>query len=479
MSTMTTLSLTGGRVRGSSTKGIDSYLGIPYAAPPSGELRFALPAPHPSWSGERDATKLGATAPQAPYRGAIGTLLPTVIIEGDDYLNLNVWAPSGSSGLPVMVWVHGGSFAHGSNALPGYDGTTFARDGVVFVAVNYRLGPEGFSVLDGAPLNLGIADVAAALRWVQSEIATFGGDPKQVTVFGQSAGSILLSALAAHPDASELFARAILMSGAPGALPLKRAALVTRLTAKRLNIAATRDSFTGVSAAELVAASDAVMAGGTPITGGPAFGPALGGELVPQDPLKAVLAGAGNDIPLLIGSTSEEYRLWFVPSGLLDKITPVLFAAARLRFRIGRRILQPYRANRPGASRGVIFGALATDILLRLPVNRVADARLKSGAKTHVYEFTWPSPVLELGAAHAIELGFVFDGLHESDWSGLVGREAPQQLADDMHGSWIRFAKTGDPGWEPWSALRPVQTFDAPKSAVVYAPREDERAGWR
>ena len=476
---MTTISLSGGRVRGTSVDGIDRYLGVPYAAAPTGDLRFAMPAPHPGWSGERDATELGATAPQAPYRGAIGTLLPTVIIEGDDYLNVNVWAPTGASGLPVMVWVHGGSFAHGSNALPGYDGTPFARDGVVFVAVNYRLGMEGFPVLSGAPLNLGIADVQAALRWVQSEIAKFGGDPKQVTVFGQSAGSILLGAIVAHPTASDLFARAILMSGAPGALPVRQAAKISQLVARRLSIPATRESFAAVPAAELVAAADAIMAGGTPITGGPAFGPAVGGELVPQDPLKAILSGAGNDIALLIGSTSEEYRLWFVPSGLMDTITPVLFTAARLKFGIGRRILHPYRANRPGASRGVIFGALATDIILRLPINKVADARLKSGATTHVYEFTWPSPMLELGAAHAIELGFVFDGLAESDWTGLVGHDAPQQLANDMHDAWIRFAKTGDPGWESWDARRPVQTFDAPKSAIVYAPREDERDGWR
>jgi para-nitrobenzyl esterase len=475
---MTTLTLSNGRIRGATANGIDRYLGIPYAAAPVDELRFALPAAHPGWSVERDATTLGATAPQAAYRGAIGELLPTVQIPGDEYLNVNVWAPSGASGLPVMVWVHGGSFAHGSNALSGYDGTTFARDGVVYVAANYRVGTEGFSVIDGAPLNLGIADVIAALRWVQKEIAAFGGDPNNVTVFGQSAGSILLSAIVAHPEARSLFARAILMSGAPSALAEKDAAKISQLQAKRLGIGATRSAFAAIPPDELVTAADEVMAGGTPITGGPGFGPAIGEDLVPVDPLKAILGGAGKEIPLLIGSTSEEYRLWFVPSGLINRISAPLFAAARAKFRITGRVLQPYRANRPGASRGELFGALATDILLRLPINRVADARLALGGWTHVYEFTWPSPVQELGAAHAIELGFVFDGVADKDWERLVGGAAPQQLADDMHRAWVAFVKTGDPGWAPWNERRPVQTFDAPESKVVYSPREGERAAW-
>jgi para-nitrobenzyl esterase len=475
---MTTLTLSNGRIRGATADGIDHYLGIPYAAAPVGELRFALPAAHPGWSGERDATTLGATAPQAAYRGAIGELLPTVQIPGEEFLNVNVWAPSDASSLPVMVWVHGGSFAHGSNALSGYDGTTFARDGVVYVSVNYRVGSEGFSVVDGAPLNLGVADVIAALRWVHAEIAAFGGDPNNVTVFGQSAGSILLSTIVAHPEARGLVARAILMSGAPSALAKSDAAKISQLQAKRLGIEATRDAFAALPADELVAAADEVMAGGTPITGGPSFGPAIGEDIVPVDPFKAILGGAGKDIPLLIGSTSEEYRLWFVPSGLIDKISVALFAAARAKFRITGRILKPYRINRPGASRGELFGALATDILLRLPINRIADARLAIGASTHVYEFTWPSPVQELGAAHAIELGFVFDGVANEEWARLVGEAAPKQLANEMHRAWVAFAKTGDPGWESWNARRPVQTFDAPASSLVYSPREDERAAW-
>ncbi|MFI1584162.1 carboxylesterase/lipase family protein [Embleya sp. NPDC020630] len=475
-----TVTISAGSLRGVAlADGIHRWLGIPYAAAPVGESRFERPVAHPGWAGVRDADTMGPTAPQAPYRGVLGELLPTVVIEGDEYLNLNVWAPADASGLPVMVWVHGGSLAHGANALPGYDGAAFARDGVVYVAVNYRLASEGFSVLDGAPRNVGLADVVAALRWVQAEIAAFGGDPARVTVFGESAGSILLGALVAHPDAEALFVRAILQSGMPDALPPAKAGRITALVAERLGRAGSRAAFAEVPPDELVAAEQAVTTGGTPMTtGGAGFALAIGDDLVPAHPQAALLAGAGSGIGLLLGSNTEEYRLWFVPTGLLDRVGPVLFAGARLKFRIGRRILAAYRAARPGAGRGELLGALATDLLVRLPINRLADARLDRGVATHVYEFAWRSPVRDLGAAHAMELPFVFDGLDSGAWSSLTGDEPPQSLADEMHAAWVRFAKTGDPGWEPWDARRPVRMFDAPTTATVLAPREAERAAW-
>lgn len=222
--------------------GVDHYWAIPYAAAPVGERRFALPAPAPAWDGVRQATGPGPTAPQNPYTGATARILPTVIIPGDEFLNVNVAAPAerGPGLLPVMVWFHGGSLQHGSNALVGYRGGSFARDGVVYVAANYRLGAEGFSVLEGAPLNLGLADQVAALRWVQAEIAAFGGDPAQVTVFGQSAGGNTVAALLAHPDAASLFSRAIIQSGPLVAEPAEKAGRITRKIAKDLKIPATR-----------------------------------------------------------------------------------------------------------------------------------------------------------------------------------------------------------------------------------------------
>ena len=476
--TESSVKLSTGTVRGDQAEGVRRFLGIPYAAAPIGDLRFAEPAPVAPWVHERDATTPGATAPQYPYDGGMERFLGTTIVPGDDFLNLNVWAPAKGSRLPVMVWIHGGSFIHGSNALDAYDGTTFARDGIVFVAINYRLGAEGFSVLDGAPTNLGIADQLAALRWVQTEIAAFGGDPAKVTVFGESAGGSSVATLLAHPDARSLFTRAVVQSGPLSAKPAKEAGRISRLMAKKLGIKPTRDAFAAKTPQELLDAQKAVMAGSNPIMGGPGFAPSVGGAFVPRNPEEALQTGAGRDIPLMIGATSEEYRLWFMPSGLMDRVNSALLLAARAKFGIGRRVYAPYRRNRPDASPGEMLGVLATDVILRLPLTRLADARLGRGAATWVYEFAWRSPVEDLGAAHAMELGFVFDGLARPDSIALAGDDAPQSLADAMHAAWVAFATHGDPGWRRWNEKRPVQVFDEEGAHLVEAPREDERSAW-
>lgn len=483
----------GGMLRGSRVDGIDRFLGVPYAAAPFGPLRFARPEPHPGWTGGRDATRPGATAPQAPYGGGLEQVLPSIEVPGDEILNLNVWAPSTEARVdgttldevgdpsgaptlrPVLVWVHGGALSRGANSLDSYDGSTFARDGVVFVSINYRVGSEGFSVLEDAPLNLGLLDVMAALRWVRSEIAAFGGDPGRITVAGQSAGASLIAAALAHPDGAGLADRAILQSGPLAARPRDRAARITRLIAKDLGVAADREGFASVAPAELVAAQLRVTAGTTPVTGGPGFALAAGEGL--PDPEVALGAGAADAIPVLIGSTREEARLWLEPTGLTSRISALHLAAARLSFKIRGATMRVYRRNRPGASRGELFGALATDLLLRLPINRLADARLGRGAETWVYEFGWSSPRLGLGAAHCMELPAVFDRLDADDAVALTGGAAPASLAGEMHGAWVAFATHGDPGWERWTADRPVRTFDV-QTRTVLAPREDERASW-
>ncbi|MBD3753612.1 MAG: carboxylesterase family protein, partial [Micrococcales bacterium] len=188
-----------GPLRGGASDGIRRFLGIPYAAPPFGPRRFQLPSAPDSWTGVRDATQFGPAAPQTPYRGRTGQLLPSLNSDGtdEDILTVNVWTPASatepaSGPLPVVLWIHGGAFERGGSSLDGYDGTSFARSGVVFVSANYRLGSEGFSVLEDAPRNLGLEDVAAALRWTHAEIAAFGGDPSRITVMGESAGGALV-----------------------------------------------------------------------------------------------------------------------------------------------------------------------------------------------------------------------------------------------------------------------------------------------
>ncbi|MGK9149047.1 carboxylesterase family protein [Plantibacter flavus] len=480
--TAATVATGSGPLVGITEGGVSRFLGIPYAAAPFGEHRFRLPQPVEPWEEPRDASRLGATAPQAPYSGPIGELLATVTVPGNEILNVNVWTPADHAGasLPVMVWIHGGSFVHGSNALDAYDGTAFARDGVVLVAVNYRLGSEGFSVLDDVPMNLGIADQLAALVWVQDEIAHFGGDPSNVTVFGESAGGSSVATLLAHPDAASLMTRAIVQSGPLESQTRERAGRVSKLMAKDLGVPASRAGFKRIPPEGLVASQERVMAGGNPISGGPGFAVATDTQIVPASPFDALRAGQASGIPLLIGSTTEEYRLWFVPTGLIPTFKRFHLFAARLKLGIRASTVRTFRRNRPKAPTGEILGAIATDLLLRVPLNRVADARAAAGSDTWVYEFAWRSPVGEdghgaLGAAHALELGFVFDHLDSPEAIRMTGTDAPQSLATSMHDAWVSFATTGDPGWARWDATRPVRTFDGVDDAVVLAPRDDER----
>lgn len=480
-----------GTVRGLVRDGVAAYLGIPYAAPPFGARRFRAPAPAEPWEGVRDALEFGPAAPQRPYRAPLNRLIPTPDVSGDGCLNLNVWTPDGGGGArPVMVWIHGGSLRNGSTGLPLYDGSAFARDGVVLVSINYRLGVEGFGVFPDAPDNRGLLDQIAALRWVRDNIVAFGGDPDEVTVFGESAGAISIAALTTSPYAKGLFRRAILQSGAPHTVSRREGARAVRSMAKDLGVPATAEAFAEVDRERLLDVQDAVVGGTDPIGGGPGFHIVVDDDVVPADPGPA-------DVDLLLGANREEYRLWFVPTGTVERISALALRLALLRLRIPGRVARLYRAGRPGAKPGEVLGEMATDKLLRGPLNRLADSRsapsdgssptnpsVPSGPlgrrspapRTFVYEFAWRSPVMDLGACHALEIGFVFDTLRLSD--ELTGTGAPQALADVMHRAWVSFATTGDPGWADWSPERPVMVFDEPDSGVVFAPRDEELRAW-
>lgn len=236
-------------------------------------------------------------------------------------------------------------------------------------------------------------DQRAALRWVRAEIGAFGGDPSRVTVMGHSAGANTLTALLALPEASTLFDRAILQSGPLVAQPPKKAGRMSRAVAKRRAVPATRAGFSAVEPADLVAAQTAIAAGGSPLGGGPAVALAIGGSAVPHNPLDALLAGAGRDVPVLIGTTSEEYRLWFIPTGAIDKVRRSTLTLARIAARVPARVVRAHRRRRPDARPGEVLGEIVGDILLRGPVTRFADSRVAGAAPTYVYEFRWRSPV--------------------------------------------------------------------------------------
>jgi para-nitrobenzyl esterase len=410
----------------------------------------------------RHAGAFGATPPKPPYSEAFAHYLSDPDVPGDDCLNLNVWTPQPmpSARLPVLVWLHGGALTRGSSAVPVYGGWKFAHDGIVFVSVNYRLGVEGYGLFPDAPANPGLRDQLAALEWVHRAIEAFGGDPDAVTLAGQSAGAISVGALIAVPQAQGLFRRAVLQSGPPEVFERDRVRRMVRRMASRLKIPATAEAFGGVDRDVLLRAQAEVGRLSSPVLGGPAFGIVIDGDLVPRDPLQALVdENVARGADLLLGWTRDEYRLWLVPGGPMervDRLGPVALAGAMARCHCGHEVPRGYRALHPEAGTAELVGQMVTDKLLRLPLQQLAEAR--AGA-SYVYEFAWPSLRPGLGACHGLELGFVFDTGETPASAKLAGEGAPQALADTMHRAWARFVATGDPGWEAWGASHPVRVF--------------------
>ncbi|WP_182358395.1 carboxylesterase/lipase family protein [Tomitella gaofuii] len=461
---------------------VTAFKGIPFAAPPYGENRFAPPQPVVPWEGVRDALDYGPTPPKPPYRAPIDTLLPEPSIPGEDVLNLNVWSPdTGSVGLPVLVWIHGGAFVNGTGAVPLYDGSAFARSGVVCVTVNYRLGAEGFALLPDAPgiapANRGLLDQVAALEWVRDNIAAFGGDARRVTVAGESAGAMSVTALMAMPAADGLFQRAITQSGAGHhAMHPETARTVTAALAESLGVAATAEGLGTVPIAELIdaqrALSERIAAQPDPTrwgeaaVDGMAFEPCVDGSVLPGRPIDRIAGGAGASVGLLTGTNADEFALFTVPFGLDAAMTEagVRGLAASMGLDADEAV-GAYAAAGPALPpeqrAGVLFMALMRDVFFRIPAIRVVEARAVHGAGSFVYEFGWRSPELGglLGAAHAMELGFVFDTLAHPDARPMTGPNPPQHLADAMHGAWVRFIESGHPGWDEYGARRTVRMF--------------------
>ena len=483
------VSTTRGEVRGHEDGGVTRFLGIPYAASPTGDLRFRAPVPPPAWDGVLDAHTFSATPPKPDYPPPIDVMLPEPSIPGENWLTLNVWTPGGT-GLPVMVWIHGGAFSHGNSAVAAYDGHTFARDGVVLVTINYRLGVDGFAVLPDAPANRGLLDQVAALEWVRDNIAVFGGDPGNATIFGESAGAQSVTTLLAIPRARGLFARAITQSGAAqAAADPADAALVTKELGRALGVEVTAESLAGVPLPKLIEAQtvvrnaladrpDPARFGASIVVASIAFPPVIDGDLIPRHPLAAIAAGEAADVPLLTGTTSEEFRLFLIPTGRAALVTDDLLPALLPVLGISAPVAELYRSHRPGATPGDLLAALLTDSYFRLPALAVAEARTGS-APTYVYEFAWPSPVAGLGASHAIDVPFVFDNLAADGVDRIIGSRAPAQLAAQMHATWISFARTGDPGWRPFGTDYPVFVFRESGGTLELDPRGDERTIWR
>lgn len=468
-----------GPVRGRLDNGVVTFLGLPYAAPP---VRFELPSKPAGWTEVRDATERGPTAPHAVRAFPNLDIVPLIGTGSDgsdgDYLRLNIWAPENADGAPVMVWVHGGGFVVGSKDAPISDGTEFARSGVVCVAINYRMGIDGFLPVPGAPTNLGLRDMVFALNWVRDNIAAFGGDPANVTAFGESAGAMAIANLVTSPLAKGLFKRAIIQSG-HGAMvrDIPVAQRLVRKLARRLRVSPDADGFRNVSHDRAMAALEEVAKptaidlrddkGFEPVFGISRFIPVWGDDVLPLKPVEALRQGAGAEIDVLIGTNAEEMNLYFVPTAVRDKIPGVMAWWLLSRsLPNARKALKAYGLGRKGVRPGAAMTTAMSDLVFRWPAREYASAHR---GRTHVYEMEWRSPACdgELGACHGIELPFVFKTLGIATGpAGLVGEAPPVDLADRVHSIWVAFAKYGSLPWRHWNGDRLVYQLAAGDTIV-------------
>jgi para-nitrobenzyl esterase len=483
-----------GSVRGRAEGGLVVFRGIPFAEPPVGEARFQAPRPVQGWEGTREAYDFGPPPPQeSGFQGRAAELpVPT----GDDWLTVNVWTPATdpSARRPVMVWIYGGAYKLGHASSPGYDAQHLARAGdVVVVTFNYRVGIEGFALLEGAPANRGLLDQVAALEWVRDNITAFGGDPGQVTVFGESAGAGSVASLLAMPSARGLFGRAVAQSVPGTYFSAELARDIAVEIGKEAGLAPTAAALSAVDPLELPSVGERLSLrmreyddrwGQVAPTVTP-FSPVVDGEVLPTTPWEALAAGAARDVELLVGHNRDEYRLFLALADRLGRITEEQAAAALRMFAPGPDGERAYREAFPDATPTELYERVQTDWLFNMPSLRLAEAQVTGGGRAHLYELTWPAPGFGgvLGACHGLDIPLLF-GTYEADLGNLLfaGSGVPDEaraLTTRFQAAWTEFARTGDPGWPAYDAAggRLTQVLDAEPEVRPY-PEEVSRRLW-
>jgi para-nitrobenzyl esterase len=473
-----------GKVRSQTQAGVQAFRGVPYAASTAGANRFMPPAKREKWTGVKDCFDLGQRSPQrdSEFFGFVPKALePMCPAEpmGEDCLVLNVWTPrasnSGDTKRPVMVWLHGGGYTTGSGGFVCYNGQELARKhGVVVVTVNHRLTVFGYLYFAGIggekyahASNLGMMDIVAALEWVRDNIAAFGGDPNNVTIFGQSGGGGKVSALMAMPPAHGLFHKAIIQSGADvRGVSVEAANKSAELFLSKLNLKPDQiDQLQQMPVDQLLAAA----AGGPPGAPGLALAPVVDGSTLPGGPFDPTAPELSASVPLMIGTVETEVT--FFPGQILDPIDDANLHA-RVRQMLAKasdaqvdQVIAAYKAGRPGVPNTDVYLAMASDATFRAGVVLEADRKAAQKAPVYQYYFTWHSPVQDgkLRAFHTLEIPFAFDVVDLA--SSMTGTGADRQpLADKVSGAWASFARNGDPNhkllpkWEP---------FDTDKRAIM------------
>ncbi len=485
-----------GKLQGLSENGLCVFKGIPYATPPVGDLRWMPPQPVKPWSGVRPAIQFGPICPQLIMPSVIPGRKPSIEPQSEDCLYLNIWTPGlDDEKRAVMVWIHGGAFTNGSGSSPITPGETLAkRGGIVMVTINYRLGSLGFlnlrEITGGkipATGNEGFLDQITALRWIYDNIAAFGGDPENVTVFGESAGAESIGALLAIKESQGLFRKAILQSGASKAQPLSQAFSVANNFLTQLGLSAKDVDALRALPIETIKKVQLKLAeaGASGVSGG-TLGPVQDGEILKGVPLDIIENGSAREITVIAGSNLEEGKLFakmgpdfhdLDEAGLYKRVERLLpqqhtsVMIEKYRKALSKRDLQvtPFE----------IYVAIMGDQHFRMPNIRLCEIQENFGTPAYGYVFTWKSVIAELGACHALDVGFIF-GTLTSEFEG--NGSAARRLSETMQNSWLAFAKTGDPSttgltWPVYGKDRWMMVLGE-SSHAESAPYEAERAAW-
>jgi para-nitrobenzyl esterase len=482
------LETTSGKLAGLTESGVTRFLGVPYARPPVGTLRFRPPQPSEPWSGVREALAFGGSAPQIEFAGRS---LPGTSVgpQSEDCLYLNVWTPAADAGVqpvlakrPVLVWLHGGGFTSGSGSQGFYDPTALVRSGdVMVVTLNYRLGALGFLYLGargasrlGATANVGLLDQIEALAWLRDNAAEFGGDPENVTIFGESSGARSVATLLGTPAARGLFRRAIAQSGgASHGLDEAGASAIADEFLRELELSESAlERLRELPISALLDAQAQVVARRIGTPGWLPFQPVVDGVVLPEPALAAIRSGLSRAVELVVGSNRDEWKLFAAmdprlraldEAGLAERALARVPDADPAR---AKALLEGYRGSREarvGTTPLDLFCALETDRVYRIPALRLADAQREAGGRVYAYHFIRPAELLDgsLGACHAAEVPYVFGNVDSPSGIAWCGTGADVgELSARVMGAWTSFARDGVPrardlpDWAPYTTER-------------------------